>query len=292
MTGCRRLTALCLAVIAAGLVLLATPATATARHCDGVVGVGCGVGANPDAGDFQGLIAVDNQPWVLNLAGHSGTRPGCDDCAWSIVLACAVNSPGDPSTQAACVGSGNPASCPPGELLYRLYLTTDAVVDELVGTLCLGGGHQPVEVGVRAKADVRRYLRNVTPPDLDISTRPRGGTLAGLATSFTASPPASLSPVDFGGPDITETITLTPSRINWRWGDGSGSGWVAAGSTLLHSYLSGGIDRVSVSSRWGASYTISYQGATLGPYTATGQITRSQRRGMVVHTSAPTLVSR
>lgn len=289
----RRLIGLCAALVVALTVLTPVVAdAATPGHCTNIGILGCGVGANQDAGEFHGLLAVRGVPWVLDLAAHSGTEQACGDCSWTLMLACASASPGDPTSINACTGASTTGNCTKGQLLYKVFLSTDAVLDRVVGTVCLGGPQQPVPVGTEAFGDVERYLKDVTPPDLDISTSPRGATLAGLATYFTAGVPGSLTPVPFGSGEVTETITLDATRTDWHWGDGSASGWLSASTPLVHSYLHGGIARLTVRTRWGATYTINYQGETFGPYDATGHLVRVQRLALPVDTSAPTLVSR
>jgi hypothetical protein len=172
-----------------------------------------------------------------------------------------------------------------------VYLTTDAFLDRIEGTVCVGGPDHVVDVGDRAAADVARYLRNVRPPDLVIATRPATATLAGLPTYFRARPPAGLGPVPFGGPGITETITIAVSHVAWRWGDRGGSGWVAAGRTLRHTYAHGAIARGRLAVSWSATYTITYAGATYGPFDGTGRIIGVQRFRLPVRTSSPVLVS-
>jgi hypothetical protein len=251
----------------------------------------CGTHAEGAVGDFHGLIAVRGAPWVLNVAGRSGSTPGCGDCTWSIVLACSFDSPSDPGTPLGCTPARGSAGCPGRQLLYRLYLSTDAAPDTLEGTLCLGGRVQPVPIGDHAAGDVQRYLKDVVPPNLDVTTKPKVATLAGLTTYFAAETPSTLRPAPFGGGDITETITLAPSRADWSWGDGAGSGWAPAATNVTHSYARGGTARVDLTTRWGATYTITYQGRTFGPYDAVGQLTKQQTLTLPVRTSSPTLVS-
>jgi hypothetical protein len=285
-----RLAATSLSITLAGLGLIASPAEATAP-CVGTAGSTCGVGADPAAGEFHGLIAVHGSPWLLADAAHSGTKPGCGDCTWSVVLACPAQSPGDPGGTGTCVTSRDSPACHRRQLLYRIYLTTDAVSDRVIGTICLGGGRQPIPIGNLAAAAVDRYLRNVVPPDLAITTRPSLATLAGLATYFTAATPASMHPTRFGGPTITERITIAPSRADWHWGDSEVSGWAPVTARLRHSYARGGTAHGRLLARWGATYTISYQGRTFGPYDATGHVTKEQDFVLPVDTSSPTLVS-
>jgi hypothetical protein len=101
----------------------------------------------------------------------------------------------------------------------------------------------------------------------------------------------TLKPAPFGGPDITETITIAPSQADWRWGDASISGWTPAKTTLTHSYIKGGVAHGRLATKWGATYTITYQGQVFGPYDATGQLTKQQTFTLPVDTSTPTLVS-
>ncbi|HWB66413.1 MAG TPA: hypothetical protein VG708_06260, partial [Mycobacteriales bacterium] len=139
-------------------------------------------------------------------------------------------------------------------------------------------------------ADVAKYLKDVTPPDLVISTRPRDGTLAGLPTWFAAHAPSRLRPTPFGSGQITETITIHPMRSKWQFGDGTAVTRTAT-ATARHTYLRGGHRRGRLTTRWGATYTISYAGGSYGPYHATGTLVRRQRFSMPVHTSRPVLVS-
>jgi hypothetical protein len=280
------------ATLVAIMAAVCLPASAArAAKCGGFNSGSCGVGSNPIAGDFHGVIAVHNVPWVLELSSHAGSKAGCADCSWTVLLDCHTQSASNPGPAQDCTGANNSANCHRPQLRYQLLLSTDAVTDELVGTLCLGGGVDPIPLGDHAAGDVRRYLRDVTPPNLAISTKPKAAALAGLATFFTARSP-ELRPAPFGDGEITETITIAPIRSDWRWGDGSRSGWTAAATTVTHTYLSGGSDAVRLSTRWGATYTITFEGQTVGPYDAVGQLTKEQRISLAVLTSTPTLVSR
>jgi hypothetical protein len=287
----RRLTRLILVSAVAVLLGATGMMAATASNGCGHLGVKCGVGADQPAGTFHGLVAVHGVPWVLDVAARAGTQPGCGDCTWEIVIACHTEAPGAPGNPRDCDGANNSAGCPKHQLRYQIYLTTDAVTNLLEGTICLGGGKDPIPIGDHAAGDVQRYLKNVTPPNLKVATRPTAATLAGLLTYFSASPPADLTPAPFGSGEITETITVAPSVIDWRWGDGAASGWASAATTATHSYLHGGNASVRLTTRWGATYTISYEGQTYGPYHATGALTKQQTLALAVDTSSPTLVS-
>jgi hypothetical protein len=284
-----RRAAVALAVVAMVLTC-GTGVARSAEQCVGVAGSTCGV--HGGGTHFHGLIAVTGSPWVLADAATAGTQAGCGDCRWTIAIACPDESVSDPGTQRKCAAASNSPMCQPGQLLYRVYLSTDALLDRVEGTVCIGGQDQVVDIGDRAAAAVARYLRNVTPPDLVVSTRPATATLAGLPTYFDARRPAGLAPVPFGGPEITETITIATSRVAWRWGDHGSSGWVPAGRTLRHTYRHGTIAHGRLTVEWTATYTITYGGATYGPFDATGRITNAQRFRLPVRTSSPVLVSR
>ncbi len=279
-----------LAAVALATMVALTGPTATAADCGGSAGSTCGVSADEANGVYHGLIAVTDQGWVLDRAATNGTTPGCGDCIWIVVLACPTNSPADPGSQSACVEASGSPICRPGQLLYRLYLTTDTRLDQLEGTVCLGGTSQIVAIGDTASADAQRYLRDVTPPDLTVTTRPKDLTLAGLTTYFRASPPA-LEPVPFGGPTITEVITIGPRRIRWTWGDGDSSGWRPPDSETGHRYLGGGRFTGVLTTEWSATYTVHYAGRSFGPYDATGQLTKDQPFTKRVATSTPVLIS-
>lgn len=276
----------------AALALPAPAAAASSGGCAGIAHTGCGVDAEPGAGVFHGLIAVSGEPWVFDTAARSGTEAGCGDCTWAIVLACPPASPSDPGSLTGCAVAARSGGCRRGQLLYRLYLSTDADLDQVVGTVCLGDGNEPVPVGAIATADVQRYLHEVRPPDLQVVTRPPHTTLAGLLTFFTARLPADVAPVPFGGPGVTETITIAPARLDWHWSDHTASGWVPPAATVSHTYTHGGSARAVLTTRWRATYTVTYQGETAGPMAASGVVTVRQQVRTAVRTSSPVLVSR
>jgi hypothetical protein len=284
----RRLSTLLLIVVALSFVG-AGPAAASVR-CVGVGGSTCGVESDPHAGEFHGLIAVAGAPWVLDTSLSAGGN-GCADCTWTVLIACPTESPSDPGSSDDCAVDSHSVRCGAGQLLFRIYLTTAAVTDHVVGTICLGRDRQVVSISDEADADVHRYLKTVVPPDLQITTRPSTATLAGLPTRFAAAPPADLRPVPFGGPAITETITIDPDQMSWRFGDGGDSGWVPTDRTVTHSYLSGRTAHGRVATRWRATYTITFDGRTVGPFDGDGRLTKDQAFRLAVRTTTPRLVS-
>jgi hypothetical protein len=280
--------------MAFALVLLPSlPASAAAGSCGDLPdSVSCGTSADAPDGYFHGVIGVSGQGWVLDLSSHSGNSPGCGDCTWSLILACPDSSPQDPGGTQGCAGLNGGFGCPPDEVPFRLYLSTSTMSDELVGTICLGGSVQIVSVGEDGDADVQRYLHDVSPPDLLIHRRPRGATLSGLTTYFAATvPPGALAPVEFGGPTVSESITLVPEAVRWEWGDGEQSGWLPVAATASHRYMSGGVKDAVLTTRWAATYTVTFDGRTVGPFDATGTVDHSQRFVERVDTSDPALVS-
>jgi hypothetical protein len=155
-----------------------------------------------------------------------------------------------------------------------------------VSTLCLGGANDVVAVSDIAAADIDRYLKRVTPPDLTIAVQPPDGVVANLPAYFRVRPPSDLVPHPFGGPQITETITITPAHFTWAWGDGSTErtddpGGRYPDGSLTHVYTTAGHLHGSVTTRWTATYTITVAGETFGPYDATG--------GPVPHTQSFTV---
>lgn len=268
----------------------AAPSLAGSTDDCGGATVMCGVHADPLAGDFHGLVAATTAPWVLATAARSGTTAGCGDCTWRLALACPTASPTDPAPP-SCAGDTNALVCRPGQLLYRLYLSDVVVTDEVVGELCVGGPARIVPIGDQARADLARYLKTVTPPAMTITVRPRHLTLAGLSTRFRADPRGSLRQAPFGGPEVSELITLRVERTRWKWGDGSATGWQDGSPSTEHRYLHAGQPRLRLTARWGATYLVDYDGQTFGPYDATGQVAATQTRVERVGTSQPVLVS-
>lgn len=283
-----------LVVAATAITATLVPSPSAAEDCgDLPVSVSCGVGADPPDGYFHGVIGVTGQGWVLGLSSHAGNSPGCGDCVWTISLDCPGSSPSDPGDTTGCAGMQAGLECPPGTLPYRLYLTTSSVNEEVVGIVCLGGTYRIVLVSEDAQADVDRHLHDVAPPDLAIHRRPRGATLTGLPTYFTAEVPAGgVGPFAFGDPTISESITLVPQEIDWIWGDGTSSGWLAVPAWAMHRYLTDGVFPGILITRWAATYTATFEGQTVGPYAATGTLDHRQPFLELVDTSNPTLVSR
>ena len=278
----------------AGVAVVASPLPAARGDGCGSLPapVGCGASADPANGYFHGVIGVAGQDWVLDLSSRSGTTSGCGDCTWTVVFECEQSSPDDPGSMQGCAGMSAGNLCPPDQTPYRLYLSTSAVTYQLVGTICLGGSAHIVEVGADAESDVERYLDNVRPPDLIITKRPRGATLTGLPAYFSATiPPGALGPETFGGPSVSETITLAPRQVNWWWGDGNESGWLSIDAVASHRYLAPGNIPGTLSTRWSATYTATFDGHTVGPFDATGTLERNQPFTEPVTTSSPVLVA-
>jgi hypothetical protein len=233
-------------------------------------------------------------PSLLERSAHGGTQPGCGDCEWTLILACPFN-PVTNNSGNACAAS-SPA-CQPGQSLYRLFLSTDAITNQLVGDECLGGVNAIVPVSAIAAGDVQRYLKDVHPPDLIVGINPPKGALVNLPTYFAARPPATLQPTPFGGGQIRETITLAPQQYDWSWGDGEDSGWTTdAGApypsgTLTHTYTTAGHVRVALTTRWGGTYTVTVAGQTFGPYAAIGTVSQGQQLPLTVLEARGSLVS-
>jgi hypothetical protein len=274
------------------VVLFFFVAVPPAHGAHGDTDAGCGdltgtCGVTGEANHFHGVLAVTGESWVLDTS--ASTDSGCGDCFWSMIPACVTEHAGQPDT--LCDGAAAAPTCDRGQILYRLYLSAAAFTDRDEGVLCIGGPHHVVPVGDIAIGDVARYLDNVRPPDLTVSTAPHGATLAGLPTRFSATAPRNLRPAPFGGPDVTEVITIAPDQIRWGWGDGADSDWSAPEETMSHTYRAGGVASGTLATRWHATYTVGYDGRTFGPYDATRELIRTQSFRLPVHTSSPVLVS-
>ena len=289
------------------LSFVALLASQTAAHassgddCSGPDSPTCGITTQVDAdqaeAEFHGLIMVAGDSELLNLATHSGTQPGCGDCQWTLVVACTVDPHDNPNHLEGCQGGGGGRLCRPGQIDYRLYLTTDAFTNRLVETMCLGGPNDVVPVGNIAAADVDKYLKDVTPPALDITVQPPNGVLSNLPAYFQANPPANLPPQAFGGPQVTENITITPAHYTWDWGDGSAMlktddpGAPYPDGNVTHTYDRSAHLTAALTTEWSATYTINVAGQTFGPYDAAGTVQRTQRFQLVVNRARSHLVS-
>lgn len=288
-------------LVAISLIFASPPALARSEaDCQNALDLSChSVQADQPAGEFHGLIMVPGEPGVLEAAAHSGTQPGCGDCVWTLIMACVINRPGQTGGDNPCNGSGQPQQCDRGQVLYRLYLSTDAAQNQLVQTLCLGGDRRVVDVGGQAAIDVQRYLKDVTPPDLALGVQPPHGLLANLPAYFVVKPPADLRPRPFGNGQITETITIEPAHYTWHWGDDTDDlrtddpGGPYPTGHVTHTYALAGHVHGQLTTDWSATYTITIPGAgTFGPYDATGgTISKTQPFDLIVDAAHSHLVS-
>lgn len=258
---------------------------ASAAGCGDLTGT-CGV--TGESNHFHGVLAVTGESWVLDTS--ASVDNGCRDCSWSMIPVCVTEHHDQPDT--LCDTATAAPTCDPGQVLYRLYLTTAIFTDRDEGVLCVGGPHRVVPVGDIAIGDVGRYLDNLRLPDLVVSTAPEHATLAGLPTRFSAAAPADLRPAPFGGPEVTEVITILPVQTRWDWGDGTSTDWAPPDNTVSHIFRTGGVANGTLATRWHATYTIGYAGRTFGPYDADRELTHVEDFRLPVHTSSPVLVSR
>ena len=290
-----------LACFTLGALVFVAPQQANAGSSCGVFfNSSCGVSSEATQGEFHGLIAVKGRPDVLATAAHSGTSASCGDCVWTLVMMCVGNTPADLHNQQPCVGAARSLRCRPGQTAFRLYLTTEATTNQLVETLCLGGIDDVVPVGEIAAADVGRWLKDVTPPDLVFRFQPPRAAIAGLPTYFMVRTPTDLRPTHLASsaPGIVETITIAPLHYTWSWGDGSDRletddpGAPYPDGQVTHTYAAGGTVHGSLTTQWGATYTITTEGQTFGPYDATGGVVpRVQTFALPVATAHSHLVS-
>lgn len=280
---------LLLIVVVTGCLVGASQAAdaAAARSCGGQFNP-CGyLGADPSQGEFLGLIALSHDPQFLRHEA-SLTTDSCAHCRWTLVVDCRTNLPDGEETD--CGPAHQNPQCRRGQVAEKVFLSRPGSGYGMVGIYCIGRGNRIVPVGEIAKGDVERYLKDVRPPDLRISFDP-ATSLAGLATRVRAQPERALRPVPFGGQGVTETIKLAPVHQTWRWGDGEADTFTNASIRTSHTYTTGGHLTAAVTTTWGATYTLTYQGLTFGPYDATGRLTGRQTRPVTVVTSTPVLVS-
>jgi hypothetical protein len=291
-----RAVALCW-VTCAWLTVVATP-VARADSCGSLLTSQCGVIGESTKGDFHGLIMVPGEPGLLDAALHASSQAGCGDCVWTVILACPLNSPNDPNNQQPCVGTTQGTTCPKGQQPYRVYLTTSTVNNRLVDVICLGGVKDVIDITDRAATDVQNYLKNVMPPDLVLTTQPPRGALAGLPAYFMVRPPAQLRPHALGSGLVRERITIRPAHFDWSWGDGSADlvtddpGAPYPQGRVTHVYRSAGDVRGTLTTQWAATYTVTADGRTFGPFPAIGgTVPHAQTFALTVDTAHSHLVS-
>ena len=254
------------------------------------------VTADQNAGDFHGVIMVPGDDEILDIAMNSGSQPGCGDCVWTLIIACVHDLPNNPHNTVPCTGAGNAQQCSNGQTLYRLFLATATEANHLVTTLCLGGPADVIDVSDVAATDVGRYLKDVKPPLMGITTQPPTDALAGIPTFFQVNSP-NPAPEQFGGPAVTETITIKPATYTWVWGDGSPSlqtqdpGGPYPDGHVTHTYIHAAHVTGTLTTEWSATYTITTAGRTLGPFNATGTVTKTQPFRLTVDRARSHLVS-
>jgi hypothetical protein len=129
-----------------------------------------------------------------------------------------------------------------------------------------------------------------------VTVQPPNGVLSNLPAYFQAQEPAN-QPQPFGGPQVTETITITPAHYTWDWGDGTAPletddpGGPYPDGNVTHTYDRAAHVTVALTTEWSATYTITVAGQTFGPFNATGTVQRTQRFPLVVDRARSHLVS-
>ena len=199
----------------------------------------------------------------------------CWDCVWKYSIYCAYGTDG------MCQHSV--ATCPLGQIRYRVWFGRDAADVTVIGSVCWGGGHpltrRELETSVRQTA-----MRTVPPlrPGFD----PAGGTLTSVPVVFRTGQPTRYRAPEMRVAGFVVRVSAVP-RWHWDWGDGQ-STWTSnpgasyPSTAVTHQYRRSGRYAARVRTVWLASYTVS----GLGPFAVTGDtVTQSASLDVPVRAS-------
>lgn len=258
-------------IVALALVLMAS--TSPARAAIDVVGdderdVFIGTGGLVLPGSFSG----------------SDTRrrhvADCLGCVWRYTVYCAYGADG------LCAHAV--VTCPLGKIRYRVWFGRTRDTTEVIGSVCWGSG-RPVTRHDIDRSIEQRGERGI--PALRPGYDPQGGTLVGVPIIVWAGQPAIVRPPALHLSGMTVRLTCSASWL-WAWDDGERHWYQVPGAPyprrdVTHTYRAPGRYRVSVTSRWRATYTV----AGLGPFEADGPAVQQRASLQVPVRSGQTLLA-
>ena len=204
-------------------------------------------------------------------AADRQSAAACPGCRWRYLPYCRTTPvPGGWDTCPATA-----SWCPPGSSRVRLLRwTADRPWWETVGSTCVGAGRGPVPVEAVATA-LRETVLALLPP-LRPGSSPAAGTLVGLPTYLSSGQPSRVGPVDLTVLGVPVQLQAVP-RWSWDLDDGTvlvtddpGGPWPAGG--VVHRFAAVGSRRITVTTTWAATFTVS----GLGPYEVAGPAVTQQ----------------
>lgn len=213
-------------------------------------------------------------------ASKAQTVSACLGCTWKYSVYCSQGN-ADLCTHAV-------ATCPVGQMRYRVWFGKTKTLIAVIGSVCWGTGTPATRRSLekRIRDTAIRYV-----PVLQLGVQPFDGTVTaipiigrtGQPTSYT--PPAML---------IAGRRVLITAKAQWRWhwGDGTSQWKSVPGAAypsqqITHRYRVVGTYRIAVQTVWSATYFVS----GLGTYPVTGEVVTQESSLMVPVRSAQTALT-
>jgi len=185
----------------------------------------------------------------------------CLSCIWRYTIYCEQGMDG------FCAHAV--ATCPRGDIRYRVWFGKSSESTKVVGTVCWGAGKPATrrDFETEINTSALRYV-----PSLNPGVAPRGSTYTSVPIVAWSGQPANFNarPMYLAG----HQVQIQASAMwQWIWGDGS-SQWTSTPGikfprhTLSHQYRKAGLYRVRVRTVWRATYFV----PGIGSFSATGDV--------------------
>lgn len=172
----------------------------------------------------------------------------CAGCTWAYTVFCM-------NDEELCLHSV--ATCPAGQIRYRVWFGKVAESATVVGSVCWGIGNPPTRRDVETRLDdlVISYV-----PKLNLQLAPPGGTLTSIPVIGWTDQPELFKPPSFTLAGKNVAITAS-AAWRWVWGDGivewkSVPGQIYPSTQISHQYRVPGTYVVTVTTAWQAQYSI------------------------------------
>ena len=203
----------------------------------------------------------------------------CLGCAWKYSVYCAQGN--------VDVCNHAVATCPVGQMRYRVWFGRTFTAVSVIGSVCWGTGSPPTRRSIEKRVNdiAVRYV-----PVLKLVLQPADGTITSIPVIARTGQPTTFTPpaMVIAGRRVSVTAT---AQWHWVWGDGQ-TEWKAVpgaaypSNQVTHKYRSVGTYLVTVETVWAANYTV----AGLGTYPVTGEVvTQSASVVMPVRTAQTAL---
>lgn len=204
----------------------------------------------------------------------------CLGCTWKYSVYCSQGNV-DSCTHAV-------ATCPVGQMRYRVWFGKTKMSVAVIGSVCWGTGTPVTRRSLenRIRDTAIRYV-----PPLKLAVQPVNGTITAIPIIGRTGQPTSFTPPAMVITGRRVIITAKP-QWRWVWGDGQ-SQWKSVpgapypSQQITHHYRSVGSYRLAVQTVWSATYSVS----GLGSYPVTGDVVTQDASLVVSVRSAQTALT-